>query len=497
MRCQDAQILLSTRRDLNRSQQVDLDAHVAHCHACATAQREEDRVTRLLITLPDPSLQVPHRVAAAIGRRSTRRLIAARARRRVALATSLGAIVVVAAILLYHVAGGSGVGLSTDPQTAGRPEMAVPATTTPTNTLFLMTNASNGNRQFVAYHLIDGSVRFSIPVGQRSVSQSESPAGIPALDVALAPDGSTLYLLEQTSEGTSLVARDVRNGAVLWRSFLDVSNALVAPVTVDDARDTCTLSVSPDGSRIFLRTMTSHAERQGVPPELGLRAYAAETGQPLGSVSPIPALSAVLPLNQQEVLAFDHRGLVTRIDLARPTAWPVLEQGIVAPVLLPDGHTVRAVTLDLRVIEIALSGEALDITNTTALPASEGFFFDQAAFAPDGAVLAVGQTARDPQSGRMHSEVRIYQAPAWRQTARRSFEAPLTGLSVGATGVMVYVALGSEERASSLSSGNGPTLSTGDTTTTNTQLLALDTVNGVTVAEQWIDTAVVGILGGR
>lgn len=501
MRCQDAQILLSTRRDLNRSQQSELDAHLASCRVCAAARVEEDRVTRLLAALPDPGLSTPPRVAAAIGVQAARRTAANRVRRGVALAASFGAVAVVVAFLLTMAAGGALFGSPADTQTAGQPALGTPTTPATNDTLYLITDSPSGEQELLAYDPAGERERFSVPLGRRPAYQisatSDVTTELAALDAALAPDGATLYVLERSTDEVALVAYDVRNGAERWRRTLDDFADTLAPSFVTFSHDhSSLLSVSPDGQLVFLQAVTSPLDPARPSPEQELRVYAADDGQPVSAGVPLPVMSSVLPLSQDEVLAFNPSGTAAYINLERDERQELIEQGVLGPVLLPDGRTVRAVTLDLKVIELTRDGEMLRVASETDLIPNGTFFSDLAAFSPDGRVLAVGQETSDPQTGVLRSEVRIYQAGPWREVARPTFEAPLNALKVSGVGDVVYVVLG-QAGATESSPGTGLTPLNPDAATPTSRIVALNTNTGGTVAELPIDRAVVGMLVGR
>ncbi|HMQ34249.1 MAG TPA: hypothetical protein PKD53_26175, partial [Chloroflexaceae bacterium] len=318
MRCDDAQILLSTRRDLNMSQRAELDAHMGTCRACAAARREEERVSRLLAQLPDPGLAAPPRVAAAVAARVARRSAHERRTHGLALAASLGAVALVAAVLLNIVTGGAlGRLIAGGPreQPAAQGGAAAPSASAAArgDLLYLIHRPGQGAARLSAWEPAADRTLFSVPLGEPPpYIPSDQPAtfvSVPPRDVALAPDGRRLYVIEY-GERIDLVAYDARGGAELWRSAL----TNYAPfITLEGGGS---LTVSPDGARVFVRQVSSQPRLGSALIGVALRAFAADDGRELGPTTELlPETVLVFPLSQHSALTVTSGGMTARIPL--------------------------------------------------------------------------------------------------------------------------------------------------------------------------------------
>lgn len=507
MQCQDAQILLSTRRDLNQSQRSELDAHLASCRVCAAARLEEERVSRLLASLPDPGLSAPPRVAAAIGVQAARRTITARFRKQSALAASVGTVVVLVVILLNSVAGGR-LGWLFFRGSAGTETAAQPAVVaTRGDVLYLIEQDGPTSAHVIAWEPERRAVRYTLPLGAPPVYRftsdiSSGPGGemqLPPRDLVLSPTGDTLYVIEYGQGDPKLVAYATDAGTERWRTPLLEFEPFISFAALTEYAARGSLSVSPDGKHIFVRGIASWPMRPSENPDLELKMYATADGRQVGGATPLPREASVLPLSGDEVLAFDARGVATtRIPVGYEGAWEFLAEGIAAPLLLPDGKSIRAVKVDLSIIDLDVAGDGLRVTSETDLVERGGFFFDQAIFSTDGQVLTVGQTVRDPGTGADRSEVRMYAAGPWRELARHSFTGRLEGLAISKTGKTIYVVLGQAGARTSSPESNttpdtsAPTRAAGG----QGQIVALDTATGKTLDTYTVEHAAVGALAG-
>lgn len=504
MRCEEAQILLSTRRDLSGSQRAELDAHLGTCRLCAAARREEDRVSRLLAALPEPSLAAPPRVAAAIATRAAQRSLRARRRRGLALAASLGAAACVVALLLNIVAGGR-LGWMLFGRPAEGQSAAAPAAPTwvasgtgapaRDDVLYLIHRPGQGDVRLIAWEPATDRTVFSVPLGDPpdfiiSDQATRVTATLPPRDVVVAPDGRPIFVIEYGAS-IDLVAYAARDGAELWRTPLTGYAPYIAPQSGG------ALSVSPDGARVFVRGVVPQQRGHvDLPLELELRAFATDDGRQLGAATRIPDEAAVLPLSQHDVLAYRPEGEAARVVLGLEGPWFYLQQSVAAPVLLPNWRTVRAVIQDLQVVDLALVGDTLRVTSEIDLIERGAFFFNAASFSPDGEVLAVGQSTWDAQTGAVGSEIRIYRAEPWREVARHTTDRPLVELVVSADGARVYAALG---RAGTVRPpvGRSPAPTTPPGGAMRGALLTFDATTGQLLRTQELDQGIVGMLAGR
>lgn len=505
MRCEEAQILLSTRRDLSRSQRAELEAHLGTCRLCAAARREEDRVSRLLAALPEPSLAAPPRVTAAIATRAAQRSLRARRRRGLALAASLGAAACVMVLLLNIVAGGRLgwllFGRPAEGQSAGAPAAptwAASSTGSPArdDVLYLIHRPGQGDARLIAWEPATDRTVFSVPLGNPPLYSiiDQSPSVTTTLsprDVVVSPDGRRIFVIEYGAS-IDLVAYAARDGAELWRSALKSYSPYV---TLESSGN---LSVSPDGARVFVRgVMLQQRGHSDSPAELELRAFAADDGRALGEATRIPAEASILPLSQHDVLAYRPEGVAARVVLGLEGPWFYLQQSVAAPLLLPGWRTVRAVTADLTLIELSLVGGEFRVDSELDLVERGAFFFDAASFSPDGEVLAVGQRTWDAQTGAVGSEIRIYRAGPWRMVAfHTELTRPLVALTISADGTRIYAALG---RSGTVRPpvGRSPAPTTPPGGPTRGALLTFDATTGRLARTQELDLGIVGMLAGR
>jgi hypothetical protein len=524
MRCDDARTLLSTRRDLPLAQRAELDMHLGGCRACAAARRDEERTTRLLALLPDPHVAVPARVRAAVQTMATRSRRSHRLRGGAVLAASLGATALIAALLLNAVTGGRLLGTAGEAQTAARPlATAAPAplagsTEAEGELLYLVHQASEGQARLIAWEPGPDRTRFSVSLGTPPVYRITDGARsadrlLPPHDFTLSPDSSRLFVIEYQAivaepvtydagngdrllmmnygdDGAALVAYDAQRGGELWRTPLVAYSPYITPQSGGS------LSVSPDGSRLFVRSVAP-PERPGGPRlTIALQAYDARTGASIGQVNRLlPNVTAVVPLNNQTMLVSQNDGAAARIDLG--LAYPFnmvarLDEGVslAAPVPMPGPSALYGLTPDLKILEVDLLGGGLDVAAEVDLVPRGAFFFDRAAFSHDGQTLAVGQTTRDPQTRLPSSEVRIYGAGPWRALfAPLRYDRPLVDLAVSADGERVSIVLGpAGSRASAAPIGAVPA--------ERAALLTLHTGSG-TITARPLDPAIVGIVAGR
>lgn len=513
MRCEDARIWLSTRRDLSGSQRAELDAHLASCRACAAARVDEERVTRLLALLPSPNLAPPPRVAAAVRGMVARRSDAARVRKNLALAAGLGLLALVVAALANIVSGGLLFGGPREASTAAQPGDATGGSATdaaaalPADELvYLVVRNGSALARLDAWSPTDAERRFTLSLGDPPVMlmRSQNPPNgvvefqLPPRDITLSPDGATIYLVEFGDGGAVLVAYDAHSGAERWRRPLTG----ITPYTSFDFAGSVksgSLSVSPDGAVVFVRATATVNQDPTVPPDsFVLQAYSALDGRPLGEPTALADGSTVLPLSRDAVLAYNLNDLPTIVTLGSHEPPRFFEQPLASAVLLPDGG-VRAVTPDLKVLDLAVAESALILRTEDDLIERGGYFFDHAAFSPDGQVLAVGKELWDSASGEVKADVRIFKAGPWREVERYTINRPFTQLAVSADGARVYVALGplNSYRWVGVNVPEPTPTRAPDSSPPRDALAIFDVANKRLIALQELDQDVVGLLAGR
>lgn len=502
MRCDQAKLLLSTRRDLPMAQRAELDAHLGSCRACAAARREEDRTTRLLALLPDPHAAVPARVGLAVRTMAARPQRAAQLRRGLALAASLGAVALLAALLLNAASGGRLLGGVDALESAARPLVtAAPAPTAGAQAsgelLYLVHQPGDSGSRVVAWDPVADRTLFSVPLGEPTTYFIDAPneraprveVRLPPVDVVLSPDRSRMFVIEYGSRDDALVAYDARGGDELWRTTLDRLTRYLSP------GEGPSLGISPAGDYLWMLTPSETIPIGDLRPansnkmrDPALVMFDTSSGEQLGAPVDLPPWATnLVSVDRKSGVILGGEWGTYRADLERGLTSRALREYTVAGILLPNKRTLYALTADLTVLELDLRANGLDVTAEADLVPRGAFFFDHAAFAPDGQTLVVGRSDFAPQRGTT-SEVRIFGAGPWRALFEPlRYDRPLVDLAVSGDGERVYIVLGPGRT-------NGAPL--GAVPPSRAALLTLHTGSGA-ITTQPLDGAIVGIVAGR
>ncbi len=507
MRCNDVQILLATRRDLSLSQRIAVDAHVRSCPACATALLAEERTTRLIQTLPMPIAAPPERVAAAVQHGVTRQMRYQQWGRRVSLAGTMALLLVFGWLLTGVVTGGQpttlalrlmgALGLVSFEQTSIRP--TAPSAYWPGQIYVLSRNTAQPQQALVT--ILDGATRrehrsFVVDV---SSSRAGNDIAAPLSAMALAPDGTRLYLALHSGlpGGDQVIALDSSSGDELWRTT--VNGGL-------RGESDSSIIVAQDGQHIYLRRNPDVPSGSAINSGTTVfQAFDAVSGVATSNTITVTTgfePSIIVAPNGQSIFVGISTGQVyifvdrfvtppAGADLSQRTISlspdVVLNTAVAEAVRSPDGRWIYAVSADLSVTVIDVAQRVV-VREIDLVP--RGYFFfdsDLIAFSADGTTLVVGRRQADPD-GQVHAtELRVFATATWRERGRFTIAERLEGLSLSPDGTQIYAAIG-------MQSGNKQTTYPDS----NGILVAIDSTSGQ-VERLWShpDQQIVQVLAGR
>lgn len=487
MDCREVQILLASRRDLSLAQRLEVDAHVRRCSVCAEALRAEERTSRLLQTLPGSSAYPPERVGAALRERLVQRTRAQQWGRRLALAGSLAATLLVGLLLLGIVTGGNGAWLAWQALDRLGVRGAIPTGGQPAaqpGSLYVVSLVAGEARQ-VRLTALDEATRRERFVFQADIAEPSArfdKTGHSALvDSLVDPAGARLFLAFPAAPAGDdvLVALDQQTGVELWRAT--IVRELHPPALVSR------LAATRDSARIAVwsRPDDQMALPSGAQSPSLVQFRAATSGAQLpGAIRlaaiDMPALLVALPtgdiavgLVSGRLLFFDREAVA--VNPARSTSTPAvsLDVAVVGAALLSEGRRLITVSPDLTVTEIDIVRRA--VLREIDLEPRGYFFFnaDLLAFSADGATLAVGRRTPAADGNGLITELRVYATDTWREISRAQLDMPLVSLALNPDGAQAYAAVGSWQPQSTLAEVRGS-----DT------LVIIDTATA-TVTAQW------------
>lgn len=453
MNCEAARQLIAARRELSYAQERMLQDHLAGCARCRMEAKRQERAIGMLRQVTAPQSAVRSATTTTIRARLASELKGSRVGRFQIGAATLVAVVLVV-IMATHI-GSTGSGLSWPPvQTGVAPSagtlLADGVKELPsdlTDTLYLVQWLSPREQHLLAYEPRKDTLRFELPfappppyiVKDHGTGQARE---VHPRDIVLSPDGRRIYLIEHIDGKPELVARNSTTGNELWRSKLP--GGLPHPVVDGKAR----LLVSPDGAKVFVRITSPNPVASGIPTPPyqtrlpALLPFEAATGMQAGeSVDLTFWADTLIPLDATSAVILGGPRGVNRLGFPEGVTEGTLREYVVAGSLLPDGHTIQALTPDLQLLTIDTTDNRLRVDARLDLLPNGTFFFEQAAFTLDGQTLVVGRTAIDMTTNTVQSDIRIFQAGPWREISKHRFPGRLERLALSSTGEIVFASV--------------------------------------------------------